>query len=278
MSAHSAVTGIDTLKKLNPRRPRATFSIVRSVTRSLGFVLVLVLAGLDYARAFCFQLRGESLRWRAFWLQRWSRITCRLIGLELHHRGSAPIAGMIVSNHLSYLDILAYSAVVPCVFVAKKEVAGWPVLGLFARLAGTIFVDRKRRMNVADTNQWISRVMKAGVVVVLFPEGTSSDGRAVLPFHTSLLEPVVVSQSPVTPAAIQYHLNDGSVADEVCYWRDMTLLPHLTNLFSKRAVMARLAFGGHKFASASYQRKEMARQLHREVDELHAALTRGVPV
>jgi 1-acyl-sn-glycerol-3-phosphate acyltransferase len=268
MTGHSTATAIRALENAAPRWTVATFGVLRSVIRSVGFILVLVLAAADYMRTLCFYRRSEPLRRQALWLQRWSRIVLRLIGLELHHRGTPPSSGMIVSNHLSYLDILAYSALVPCVFIAKKEVASWPVLGLFARMCGTIFVDRTRRMKVASANQRISEALRAGMVVVLFAEGTSSDGRTVLPFRSSLLEPATLALCPVAPAAIGYHLDDGSVPDEVCYWRDMTLLPHLLHLFAKRAVRAHVAFGGGEAEPLPLSRKNAARQLHRHVARL----------
>jgi 1-acyl-sn-glycerol-3-phosphate acyltransferase len=277
MAAHSTATNIGALEPAAPRRIGIPYGALRSASRCVGFALVLVLAAVDYVRALGVCRRSESLRQRALWLQRWSRIVLRLIGLELHHHGTPPSSGMTVSNHLSYLDILAYSALVPCVFVAKKEVASWPVLGLFARMAGTIFVDRTRRMKVADANRCIAETLKSGVVVVLFAEGTSSDGRAVLPFYPSLLEPVAISLCPVAPAAIQYHLIEGSVPDEVCYWRDMALLPHLANLFSKRQVVARVAFGAGTAVSIPHSRKETAQQLYRQVADLRAALAGSAP-
>lgn len=272
MPAHSTATNIGALEPAAPRRIAIPFCTLRSASRCVGFALVLVLAAVDYVGALCVCRRSESLRQRALWLQRWSRVVSRLIGLQLQHRGTPPSSGMIISNHLSYLDILAYSALVPCVFVAKKEVAHWPVLGLFARMAGTIFVDRTRRMKVADTNQDIAEALESGTVVVLFAEGTSSDGRSVLPFRSSLLEPVACSQSAVVPAAICYHLDEGSVADEVCYWRDMPLLPHLVNLFAKRRVRAHIAFGGAPASAMRPSRKEAAQQLHEDVSELHATI------
>jgi 1-acyl-sn-glycerol-3-phosphate acyltransferase len=272
MAAHSTATTIGALEHAVPRRTGAAFGILRSAIRSVGFALVLALAGLDYARTLCFCRRNEPMCRRASWLQRWSRVVSRLIGLQLHHRGTPPSSGMIVSNHLSYLDILAYSALVPCVFVAKKEVASWPVLGLFARMAGTIFVDRTRRMKVADANLRITQVLQAGIVVVLFAEGTSSDGRTVLPFRSSLLEPAALSQCPVAPAAIRYHLDDGSVPDEVCYWRDMTLLPHLLNLLTKSSVRAEVAFDTRELETQTLSRKQAALRLHHRVACLHANL------
>lgn len=200
-------------------------------------------------------------------------MVARIIGLRLRQDGTPSELGMIVSNHLSYLDIIAYSALTPCVFVAKREVASWPVLGLFARMAGTIFVDRTRRMTVADTNSHIADALRAGVVVMLFPEGTSSGGFSVLPFRSSLLEAAALAQAPLAPAAIQYDVDDGSVPEDVCYWRDMTLLPHLLKLFSKRSIEGRVVFGAILEATGSLSRKDAARQLHQMVLTLHARLS-----
>jgi 1-acyl-sn-glycerol-3-phosphate acyltransferase len=172
---------------------------------------------------------------------------------------------MIVSNHLSYLDILAYSALVPCVFVAKKEVASWPVLGVFARLAGSIFVDRTRRTKVAETNQCIATALQSGVVVLLFPEGTSSDGETVLPFRSSHLEPAIRSGATMRPAAIHYRMDGGSAAREACYWGDMTFLPHLLNLFTKRKTHACVAFGQEVVKAAGRGRKQNGLDLHKHV-------------
>jgi 1-acyl-sn-glycerol-3-phosphate acyltransferase len=272
MAAHSTATTIGALEHTASRWTTIPIGTLRSASRCVGFALVLVLAAADSIRAFCIGCHSEPIRRRALWLQHWSRIVSRLIGLELHHSGTPPCSGMIVSNHLSYLDILAYSTLLPCVFVAKKEVANWPVLGLLARMAGTIFVDRTRRTKVADTNRRITEVLRAGVIVVLFAEGTSSDGRTLLPFHASLLEPAAISRCSIVPAAIQYHLDDGSVTDEVCYWRDMTLLPHLINLFAKSTVLTRVSFGVCETAAIPYSRKETAQKLYRQVAELRGVL------
>jgi 1-acyl-sn-glycerol-3-phosphate acyltransferase len=246
-------------------------SLARAAMRSVGFACLLALAAADALRARCFGRHARPLHRRARWLQRWSRVVARFIGLQIEHRGPPPGAGMIVSNHLSYLDILCYSALVPCVFVAKREVASWPVLGLLARLGGTIFVDRTRRLKVAEANAEIAEALRAGVVVVFFPEGTSSDGRSVLPFRTSLFEPAASLGCAITPAAIGFRLEHGSVAEEVCYWRDMTLLPHLLNLFTKRRVLARVAFGESEPAARHASRKDAAQHLHRAVAALHTA-------
>lgn len=222
---------------INPR------GILRAAARSVGLLSVFGAAAIHYALTVPFIPKRSRLRGRALWLQRWSRHCARAIGMRIEQHGTAPSSGMIVSNHLSYLDILAFSAITPCVFVAKQEVAGWPLLGFFARMAGTIFVNRASRMQVAAANACIESALQAGAIVLLFAEGTSSDGRTVLPFRPALLEPLITMQCPATPAAVSYALTDGSVADEVCYWGDMTLLPHLLNLLAKRCVHANVSFG-----------------------------------
>ena len=139
---------------------------------------------------------------------------------------------MIVSNHLSYLDILAYSALTPCVFVAKDEVASWPVVGLF-RTNGRHDFRQPRPANASGGDHGKSKARAERRTVVLFAEGTSSDGRTVLPFRPALLEPIVKTSGLATPAAIGYAITDGWVESDVCYWRDMTFLPHLLNLLDE---------------------------------------------
>jgi lyso-ornithine lipid O-acyltransferase len=267
----AVVESVGTPEHASPHRAGIAFGILRSVIRSAGFALVLSLAAIDYVRSVLLSRHREMHSKRALWLHRWSQIVAWIIGLRLHHYGTPPTSGMIVSNHLSYLDILCYSALEPCLFVAKKEVGNWPILGPFARIAGTIFVDRTRKMDVADANLRIAEALHAGTPVVLFAEGTSSDGRTVLPFRSSLLQPAVLSHCTV-PAAIHYHLDDGSVSNEVCYWGDMTLLPHLLKLFAKRNVQAHVTFGACGFAARFLSRKNAAQQLHGHVIDLHTAL------
>jgi 1-acyl-sn-glycerol-3-phosphate acyltransferase len=108
------------------------------------------------------------------------------------------------------------------VFVAKSEVKSWPVIGWLTQLGGTLFVDRGRRTHVSRVNDAIQAVLEQGALVVLFPEGTSSDGRTVLPFKSSLLEPAAQSAHPISVSAIQYSIEDGDAGAEVCYWGSHT--------------------------------------------------------
>jgi len=150
-------------------------------------------------------------------------------------------------------------------------VKGWPVFGWFAQLAGTRFIDRKRRSDVVRVADDIAPALEAGINVVLFLEGTSSDGSKVLPFKASLLEPAVRGSLPVTSAAIGYKAPEGhSAAMEICWWGDMTLAPHLINVFSLQHIDAYLAWG--EAISASEDRKALALDLQSRVSALHASL------
>jgi 1-acyl-sn-glycerol-3-phosphate acyltransferase len=207
--------------------------------------------------------RARRLHARAVWLHRWSRFACRVLGVRVTTRGSMPASGLLVCNHLSYLDVVVLSSIRPCVFVAKRDVAAWPLFGWLARAAGTIFVDREHRLSSPAVVDLVRVTIASGSVVVLFPEGTSSDGSTVLPFKSALLEAAVQVRCPVAAAAIEYALNHGSVADEVCYWRDMTLVPHLVNLFSKREIRSKCSLSIPKIRSGD--RKEIACELRDEV-------------
>src|SRR5450755_1968214 len=115
------------------------------------------------------------------------RTVCRILGIHITEIGRrmAEHPLLIVSNHTSWLDISVITAVAPVVFVAKSEVANWPVFGLFAKLQRSVFVDRNRRHKTADVNSEIARRLAGGDPVVLFGEGTSSDGNRVLAFRTA---------------------------------------------------------------------------------------------
>jgi 1-acyl-sn-glycerol-3-phosphate acyltransferase len=200
---------------------------------------------------------------RAKWLHRSARRISRVFGMTIDPVGPLPSEGILVANHLSYLDVILIGAITSARFISKSEVSSWPVFGFFARCAGTIFVDRARRNDTARANQELEAALADGQLTVLFPEGTSTGGTHVLPFKSSLLEPVTHAQQPITVAHISYSLAEGSVTDEVAYWRDMTLVPHLWNLLGKRNLRARIAFS--RIKTRCNDRKELAKQLHREV-------------
>ena len=233
------------------------------IWRTFVVVFFSLFALVQNAIILSFTRRARHLHTRAAWLHHWSRFACRVLGIRITARSSMPSSGLLVSNHLSYLDIVVLSSIQPCVFVAKRDVARWPLFGWLAHSAGTIFVDRERRFSSPKAVDVIREAIATGSVVVLFPEGTSSDGSTVLSFKSALLESAVQLRCPVAAASIEYALDGGSVADEVCYWRDMTLVPHLLNLLFKREIRSSCAFSAPKIRSGG--RKQVARELRDEV-------------
>ena len=138
-----------------------------------------------------------------------------------------------------------------------------PAVGPLTQCAGTLYLVRDKKADVVRLAAEMVKVVEAGVIVTLFLEGTSSDGSAVLPFRSSLLAPAEEHGFAATGAWIQYSVADGSVPDEVCYWRDMTFGPHFFNLLGKRRIEAFVSFGSP--LNPGLNRKEMARELHAQV-------------
>ena len=231
----------------------------------LAFLLSASAAALAHFAWLRLRHGRLSLRQRARWLHDWCAFGVPKLGVHVSTGRLLPDRGLLVSNHLSYLDILALSALAPCVFVAKREVRGWPLFGLMARLAGAVFVDRNRPMRAPQAVREIERALAAGALVVLFPEGTTSDGASVLPFRSAFFQAAVNARAPITAAHLSYSLADGDAATEVCWWGEAEFLPHLLNLLGKRRIEGRLqvAWRERHFRD----RKLAAAFIHREVLE-----------
>jgi 1-acyl-sn-glycerol-3-phosphate acyltransferase len=134
-----------------------------------------------------------------------------------------------------------------------------------------VFVNRQRRIQVGEVADEIQATLNRGALVILFPEGTSSNGETVLPLKSSLQEPATCQVHPLSVGLVQYQLDDGDVGEEVCYWKDMTLVPHLINLLGKQTLRASVRFT--RLHERSANRKELAQQLHSEILRLKEATT-----
>jgi 1-acyl-sn-glycerol-3-phosphate acyltransferase len=246
----------------------------RAIYKLFGFLAISGRALVDHY--FNVRRLGGSLQKRADWCHYWALRYVRLLNVEVTIHGKPPKAGLLTCNHLSYLDIVVLFTAQPQVFLSKAEVRNWPLIGVLTRCAGTLFVRRERKSDVASLQSAFADVVTQGLPLTLFPEGTSSDGSTVLPFYSSLLEPAAKANWPVTPGWIGYRLEDGqgSVADDVCYWRDMTFGPHFLKLLSKKKIYATIVFG--EVIEPGLDRKQMAGILHKEVSAL-ALRHRGHP-
>lgn len=215
--------------------------------------------------------KGDDPAACAGWLHQYAAANLACIGFRREVVGVVPRTGVVVSNHLGYLDIAVLAACGPMVFVSKAEVARWPLLGALARCGGTLFLRREQRSHVAEVADALRPIIDSGTVVALFPEGTSSGGDSVLPFRSSLLEPAASRGWPVTPAWLTYEIHpaEGTLSEDVAYWRDMTFAPHFLNLLAKTSIVARVHFGDPVIGVGD--RKELARRLHGEVCRLREA-------
>ena len=236
---------------------------LRVTGRFLWFVGVVLAASFDFLFLCAFRPKNSAPAARALWLQRHSRRVLKIFKLEARVSGLVPTSGLLVSNHSGYLDIFVLASLTPVVFVAKREIKFWPVVGWLTQMGGTLFVNRERRTQVGQVNDEIQAALNRGALVVLFPEGASSNGQTALPFKSSLLEPAVQPTYPLSVSAIQYAIEDGDAGGEVCYWGDHTFLPHLLNLLGKRAVRATVRFASVQRTGAD--RKQLARQLRGEI-------------
>lgn len=193
----------------------------------------------------CVSKRALTRR-RGLLFRLWGRAAATVIGMRLEARGVAPRPPfLLVVNHLGYADVIALAASCECVFVAKKEVAAWPLVGRLCRSMRTIFVDRRSRRDIPRALSLIEAALDEGAGVVLFAEGTSTRGAAVLPFKSPLLEAAARRGLPVHYASLSYRTPPGEAPAEtsVCWWGDMPFPEHFFGLLKLRNFRADLAFG-----------------------------------
>jgi 1-acyl-sn-glycerol-3-phosphate acyltransferase len=204
------------------------------------------------------------------------RVALRILRLDVERRGAPAGAGVFVANHSSWLDILVLNAQKQVCFVSKAEVAGWPGIGLLARVTGTVFIERARS-RAAEQGVVFRERLQAGHRLLFFPEGTSSDNRQVLPFKSTLfaafLHDDLRSGLVVQPVTIFYEAPPGKDARFHGWWGDMALGPHLVQvLAAPRAGRVRLAYHPVQAARDYANRKAMASACETAVREGHAAL------
>jgi lyso-ornithine lipid O-acyltransferase len=261
--------------------------MIRVILIALAFV-ALTLALLP------FQLIGMVFDLR---LQRtiphlYHRILCALIGVRIREVGtrSATSPALILSNHVSWLDICVITALRPVVFVAKSEVAGWPVFGWLARLQRTIFINRQARHQTGAATREIAGRLLGGDAVVLFAEGTSSDGIRVLPFRSSLVGAVhhalgagtQHTHVTVQPMSLAYVSLSGlrmgrGLRERVAWYGDVELVPHLLSVLASGAIDVTVSWGEAVAYDMRADRKAIARDAEFSVRRMTAAALRGAP-
>ncbi len=197
----------------------------------------------------------ETRLQRAEWLHTFCSRAMKGMGIDVSTEGKFPERGAVISNHLSYLDIVVLASLHPCVFVAKAEIAAMPVLGWMTTHSGTVYVERGRGGSAIRASNGMKAAMDDGLTVVFFPEGTTSNGERLLKFHSGLLGQALLAKAPITAALMRYSLLEDNaagvtVAQDVC-WGDKPLLQHIWGLLGLYGIHAEVKFAARPIAFSS---------------------------
>lgn len=214
--------------------------------------------------------RTETGRWRNYWLSLWGKTLCRILSVRVHVVGEKPQPPFfLVSNHLSYLDIIILYNILDTTFISKAEVRSWPVIGFMARTIGVIFIDRKRKSDLTKVNKAVAGQITQHQGVVLFPEGTTSNGEQILPFKPSILEHPAKSVMGVDYVYIRYTTGstDPNASEQVCWWGDAAFGKHFYEFAKIHSVDAYIHFGSESVHHND--RKALAETLYQKVNYLH---------
>jgi len=247
------IPGSPTLRRLW-RVPRMTLHLFHG----LGTVL-LVFPSLD----------AHARRAR---VRRWSRRLLHLLNIDIRMSGALAHPNvLVVANHVSWLDIFALHAVGPVRFIAKSEIARWPLVGRLVGGVGTLFIERARRHDTHRVNREVARALRDGDIVAVFPEGTTTDGGRLLPFKGSLLQPIVDAAGHVQPVAVRYRTLDGDASTAAAYVDGTTFLGSFWRICGLHALVVEMEAIAPIPAHAKH-RRDLAREAE---DAIRRAL--GLP-
>jgi len=237
----------------------------------------MLIAVFAYATVQLIIQRPATPRQRAEWLHKFCLRANRRLGFAVRQHGIFPRSGVLICNHLGYLDIVAIAASHPCVFVGKSEIRNWPFLGWITAMGGTVYVRRGKGGSAGRAQSEMKSAADAGVPIVVFPEGTCSLGDTVLPFRSGLLSEAIAADMPVTAAHIRYRLTQHNETNrslsDVSFWDDTPLLTHIFRMLSMRGIEIELTFADAPiaFSVGADQRKIAAEEARAAVLQLRAA-------
>jgi 1-acyl-sn-glycerol-3-phosphate acyltransferase len=203
--------------------------------------------------------RHELVRW-------WAKKMLRVMGLSLQAEGVPASGGcLLVANHVSWLDIMAVHAIVPeASFVSKADVRAWPLLSRLSDAAGTLYLERERKRDALRVVHLMATALGSGRIVAIFPEGTTSSGHGLLPFHANLLQAAIAAATPVQPVALRYSDATHAVSEAVEFIGETTLVQSLWRAACGEALAVRLVFLSPR-PSAGSDRRKLAEQLRADI-------------
>jgi len=197
-------------------------------------------------------------------LRRWSRALLAILRVEVRCHNAPetlPERCLLVSNHVSWLDIFAVYAVVPGLFVAKSEIRDWPIVGDLVRRVGTLFIERGNRRHARRTNERMVAALATGRLVAVCPEGTTTDGRSLRHFHAALLQPAIDARALVLPVALRFVDRDGAQTDAPVYVDDTSLAESLWRIAAMPGMAVELRFAPYVSAEGQH-RRELTQRVH----------------
>ena len=203
-------------------------------------------------------------------VQAWSLQFLALWGIQLRVLGQPVRSGpaLMVANHISWLDILVIHAARHCRFVSKSDVREWPLVGMLATGAGTLYIERTSRKDALRMVKDMADAMQNGDVVAIFPEGTTSDGRELLPFHANLIQSAIQAQAPVQPVSLKFiDGENGETNFGPCYIGDDTLIGSMWRTLKAKRITAVLHFGEPQSANGR-DRRSWAHALREDIVRL----------
>jgi 1-acyl-sn-glycerol-3-phosphate acyltransferase len=202
-------------------------------------------------------------------VQAWASEMLARLGVRLVVHGTPPQAGpvLLVSNHISWLDIVVLHAARHCRFVSKSDVQGWPLIGRLATGAGTLYVERRSRRDAMRVVHVMAQALRGGEILAIFPEGTTGDGEILLPFHANLLQAAISTNVPIQPVAMRFVDGRGQTSQAASYIGDESLVSSLWRTLRTPGVVAHVRFGAAEWAQGR-DRRGWAQDLWTEVDRL----------
>ena len=210
-------------------------------------------------------------------VQRWARNFLRVWRIGLDVRGAPPKDGplLLVVNHISWLDILVMHAAGFCRFVSKSDIKHWPVIGTMATGAGTLYIARDSRRDALRVVHHMRDALLRGEVVAVFPEGTTSDGLTLLPFHANLIQAAISAESPVLPVALEFiDSRSGQMSTAPMYIGDQTLIESVWRTLTTPGLRAVVSYGEPQ-SPAGRERREWAAELRESVAALRTTTGAG---
>ena len=221
-----------------------------------------------------FTFPGLSQAERNARVQAWSRRMLEIMGITLRVQGTPPPEGpvLLICNHLSWLDITCIHAARHVRFVSKSDVKGWPLIGTLSTGSGTLYIERERRRDALRVVHHMTEALRNGDLIGVFPEGTTSDGRGLLPFHANLLQAAISSGAPVLPAALRFaDAATGETSAAPLYVGDDSLIGSLWRTLTAPPLLAVVRFGNLQSA-VGRDRRGWAQSLHADVVALREAM------